>query len=135
MIRTARIVNDGKPGWVLNKIKRGVYEYLASNPHKGIADTTVACFGVAFKADIDDIRESPALRIALSLSKEEFKKLLVVEPNVLELPDGFSASSELVSPAMALLDADVLVMLVAHKEFQSLVIDKDKIVIDTIGLT
>lgn len=135
LIHTARIVNDGKPGWVLDKVKRGIYEHLASNPHKAMADITIACFGVAFKADIDDVRESPALHIALSLSKQEFKKLLVVEPNVLELPDGFSDKSELVSTETALLDADVLVILVGHKEFQGLVIAKDKIVIDTIGLT
>src|SRR5690606_14051026 len=63
LIRTAREVNDSKPEWVINKVKQAVAEYLMENPDKTAKDVTIACFGLAFKADIDDLRESPALAI------------------------------------------------------------------------
>ena len=63
LIRTAREVNDSKPEWVIEKVKLAVAEYLMANPDKTAKDVTIACFGLAFKPDIDDLRESPPFRL------------------------------------------------------------------------
>src|SRR5690606_13220307 len=70
LIRTAREVNDSKPEWVINKVKQAVAEYLMENPDKTAKDVTIACYGLAFKADIDDLRESPALTITQQIAAE-----------------------------------------------------------------
>ena len=130
LIHTARKVNDGKPEWVKHKVKEAVAESNAS---------MIAVFGLAFKADIDDLRESPALNIAVDLAEElEDKQILAVEPNVSELPKrlkGFD-NVELVNYTDALEQADVIVLLVDHKEFKALANDKfeGKNVVDTKGL-
>ncbi len=130
LIHTDRTVNDGKPEWVKQKVKEAVAESNASK---------IAVFGLAFKADIDDLRESPALNIAVDLAEElEDKQILAVEPNVSELPKrlkGFD-NVELVSYTDALEQADVIVLLVDHKEFKALANDKfeGKNVVDTKGL-
>ena len=69
LIRTAREVNDAKPQWVLAKVKEAVGRYLDANPGCKDVDVTIACYGLAFKPDIDDLRESPALEIAQALAE------------------------------------------------------------------
>ena len=130
LIHTARNVNDSKPTWVIDKVKKAVEESNASN---------IAVFGLAFKADIDDLRESPALNIAVDLAEElEDKQILAVEPNVSELPKrlkGFD-NVELTNYTDALEQADVIVLLVDHKEFKALTNNQfeGKKVVDTKGL-
>src|SRR5699024_6931174 len=78
LIHTARTVNDGKPKWVIEKVKEATAETNASR---------IAVLGLAFKADIDDLRESPALNIAVDIAEElEDIQFLVAEPNINELP-------------------------------------------------
>lgn len=130
LIHTARNVNDSKPRWVINKVREAVASSNASS---------IAVLGLAFKADIDDLRESPALNIAVDLAEEfEDKKVYAVEPNVNELPKrlkGFD-NVQLTPHDEAQKNADVIVLLVDHKEFKELdasVLD-GKAVIDTKGL-
>ena len=113
MIRTARETNDGKPLYVISKIKDAV---------KDIKNPTIACLGLAFKPDIDDLRESPALEITKMLSDNVEFNILAVEPNVKELPNILSnrKNVELVSLESALSIVDVIVILVKHKEFIAL---------------
>lgn len=117
MVRTAREVNDNKPHWVQSKVDSCVQELI--NSGMDADQISIACFGLAFKPDIDDLRESPALEIAHSLIKKYPKQVIVVEPNIEELPkkleNGFTTLAK-IDDAVA--TANVLVMLVDHKEFK-----------------
>jgi UDP-N-acetyl-D-mannosaminuronic acid dehydrogenase len=118
LIRTAREVNDHKPEWVLNKIREVLKDYLLANPDKTAREVTIACFGLAFKPDIDDLRESPALEICRKLSAVVPCNILVVEPYVSTLPDGFVGRVRLYEFTAALADADLKVYLVPHAIFK-----------------
>ena len=117
LIKTARLVNDGKPHYVIERVKEAV---------KDIENPKIACLGLAFKPDIDDLRESPALEITKILSDVEGYEVLAVEPNVKELPPVLAnrKNVKLVSLEEALVEADTLVVLVKHKEFIGLESDK-----------
>lgn len=127
LIRAARQVNDGKPKLIVEKVKRAVDRF--KNP-------TVACFGLAFKADIDDLRSSPALAIAETLANDLECTLLAVEPNVDSLPASLANNGVRQASAMEAVEkADILVLLVDHKSFKRLPAAKraEKVVIDTRG--
>lgn len=136
LIRTAREVNDSKPEWVLNKVKLAVAEFLQANPEKTARDVTIACFGLAFKPDIDDLRESPAVAITQHIAASHQGPVLAVEPNIEELPHKLVGKLNLTDIESALAESDVVVLLVDHKEFkdiesQALAV---KINIDTRGI-
>lgn len=118
LIRAARQVNDGKPEWVVEKVKLAVAEFMQENPEKTAKDVIIACFGLAFKADIDDLRESPALAITRQLADCHPGKLLAVEPNIEMSQDISNGDFTLVTIEQALKDADVALLLVDHKEFK-----------------
>jgi UDP-N-acetyl-D-mannosaminuronic acid dehydrogenase len=69
LIRSARQVNDSKPDWVVEKVKLAVADYLQANPNKTAKDVTIACYGLAFKPDIDDLRESPSCDVVNKISE------------------------------------------------------------------
>lgn len=117
LIRTAREVNDNKPEWVLEKIRAAVGSHLMQNPGRTASDVTIAIYGLTFKPDIDDLRESPALNIAQNLAKEHAGPLLVLEPNIQALPNDIP-NARLVDENEARATADVHVMLVDHSEFK-----------------
>lgn len=117
IIKTAREVNDSKPEWVIDKVKIAIADYLQENPTKTAKDITIACYGLAFKPDIDDLRESPALNIANSITAMHAGDVIAVEPNVDELPLKFKGSM-LLSLEQAMEKANIHVMLVDHKEFK-----------------
>jgi UDP-N-acetyl-D-mannosaminuronic acid dehydrogenase len=110
MIRTAREVNTYKTEWTIEKIKNTALEFEKANGRKA----KVACMGLAFKPDIDDLRESPALYITRRLISDGLD-VLAVEPNV----ENFS-EFDIVDYREALAQADVITFLVAHKEFKDL---------------
>lgn len=132
LIRTAREVNDAKPEWVIDQVKIKIADFLQRNPEKTIKDVTVACYGLAFKPDIDDLRESPALEITNKLA-EQGLNILAIEPNIHELPKKLSTNVCLIS-----LDqrdqADIHLILVDHKEFKDINFNILSNVIDTKGL-
>lgn len=113
LIRTARVVNDDKPEWVLAKIDEALGIFLRDHPERSAADVSIACYGVAFKPDIDDLRESPALGIVKALTERHPGSILVVEPNIGRLPEGLDA--QLVPLGT---EADIHVLLVDHSEFK-----------------
>ncbi|MFC6337424.1 UDP-N-acetyl-D-mannosamine dehydrogenase [Pseudomonas sp. CCM 7891] len=120
LIRTAREVNDSKPEWVLEKTKLAVAEFLQANPHKTAREVTIACLGLAFKPDIDDLRESPALAITQKILATHPGPVIAVEPNIEELPNQLAGQLKLVSTESAIADANVIVLLVDHKTFKKI---------------
>ncbi|EID0729995.1 TPA: UDP-N-acetyl-D-mannosamine dehydrogenase [Vibrio parahaemolyticus] len=135
LIYTARKVNDSKPEWVINKVKVAIADFLLANPERSSKDITVACYGLAFKPNIDDLRESPAREIVKSLETIHKGNVLVVEPNIDFLPNEF-LSTELVDKKEAIAKADLHVLLVDHNEFLSQDFDgiDKKWIIDTKGI-
>ena len=107
LIKTSRLINDEKPKWVANKVLR---EY---KNQKNILtrDPIIACFGLTFKPNIDDLRESPALQIAESLIAKGCE-VIAIEPNISKLDN-----ITLVDAETALKNADINVLLVKHSEF------------------
>ena len=130
LIRAARKVNDSKPEWVLEKVRAAVASFLAENPQKTEADVTLAVYGLAFKPDIDDLRESPALEIARKITASHIGSVKIVEPNIARLPSGLG-SAELVSQGQ--IKADVHVMLVDHSAFRGSSLPNG-IIVDTRGV-
>lgn len=117
IIRTAREVNDHKPEWVLEKVKAAIADTLAKKPGSTMADIKVACLGLAFKPDIDDLRESPAVEITQDISKLGCQ-VLAVEPNIAALPEKLAAPNLSLAPLdAALWNADVVCVLVKHRPF------------------
>jgi UDP-N-acetyl-D-mannosaminuronic acid dehydrogenase len=103
---------------VLARIREAVARHLEANPGQREADVTVACYGLAFKADIDDLRESPAMEIVKALAETHPGRVLAVEPNIEALPDGLS-DVELVTQVEAT-GAHVHVLLVDHRAFKAM---------------
>ena len=132
LIHMARKVNDNKPSWVIDKVKLAIAEILQANPNKSASEVTIACYGLAFKPNIDDLRESPALDIANHLGSIHPGKVLVVEPNIKNLPNEIS-SLELVEFTKAKEESDIGLLLVDHLEFINEKINTP-IIIDTKGI-
>ncbi|ENK3106596.1 UDP-N-acetyl-D-mannosamine dehydrogenase [Vibrio alginolyticus] len=132
IIHTARKVNDAKPEWVINKVKLAIAEFLQANPDKTAREVTVACYGLAFKPDIDDLRESPAMAITQKIAEMHAGRVVVVEPNIDSIPEKLK-KVELVDFDIAANEGDVQVILVDHKEFK-LVTLTNGLIIDTKGI-
>ena len=123
LIHTARQVNDGKSQWVIDKI-------VAKSER--FKQPVIGCLGLAFKANIDDLRESPALNIVRQLMAMNVCKIMACEPNVNKDFSDFP----LYNLEQILKEVDILVVLVAHDEFKLITGEalKEKVVIDTCGI-
>jgi len=117
IIRMAREINDYKPQWVLEKVREKLDGIHADEPAKTRQDIKVACLGVAFKPNIDDLRESPALGVAESVAKLGCQ-VMIVEPNIKKLPKRLEQDNVALTPLTRALDeADVVCVLVKHSAF------------------
>lgn len=116
VIKTARTTNASKPDWILTRLSVAIEEISRAEPGKLIK---VGVLGLAFKPDIDDLRESPAMQIALTLLENRPEiEVQVVEPNVSEVPRALGdLGASLVTVHEALAQCNVILVLVAHKEF------------------
>ncbi|PWK14647.1 UDP-N-acetyl-D-mannosaminuronic acid dehydrogenase [Psychrobacter immobilis] len=123
IIRAAREINDSKPDWVIGKINAEIDKLK----EKGIEKPTVALLGLAFKPDIDDLRESPAVNIAQKMLDADNANMLLVEPNISKLPEKLNTGM-LVSLNSAVEQADVIVVLVAHDEFTDIALSDKKVI-------
>jgi UDP-N-acetyl-D-mannosaminuronic acid dehydrogenase len=136
MIRTARETNDAKPDWVLEKCKAALLDALSADPAKSMSDMRVACLGLAFKPDIDDLRESPALAITAKFASLGCQ-VLAVEPHIDDLPALLRDTSvQLVSLTDAVAQADVICVLVKHSAFSGLrdSLPSSVYLVDVVGL-
>jgi UDP-N-acetyl-D-mannosaminuronic acid dehydrogenase len=122
LIDTARRVNDAKPDWVIDKVRAAA---------AGLKDPVIGCLGLAFKANVDDLRGSPAEAIARRIGEEGFGRLLVCEPN-LETHRDF----DLLPVDEVVRQADIVVLLVDHNAFRHLTPADfaGKVLIDTRGV-
>ena len=122
LIRTAREVNDAKPDWVVERVKSCAAM---------LREPVIACLGLAFKADVEDLRQSPAVEIVKRLAEEGVGELMVVEPNIESHPD-----FELHELEDALELANIVLILVDHTRFKSIPAEclQERVLIDTRGM-
>lgn len=134
LIHAARKVNEFKPEWVLSRVEQAMKQALENSRERTGAGVRVAVLGLAFKPNIDDLRESPAMHIAQRMGGWNIP-LLIVEPNIENLPP-LLARHNLISLEEAVLLADVIVILVAHREFACLpdLLRKNQCVVDAVGV-
>jgi len=122
LIQTARAVNEGKPHWVTERVLRHAERFKKP---------VVAVLGLAYKPDIDDLRESAAVEVVEQLTKSGLCDLRIVEPNIKS-----HATFRLCSLEEALAEADIVLFLVAHRQFRKLPphLLSEKVLIDTCGV-
>ncbi len=128
LIRTAREVNDGKTDHVIARAAA----MIEANPR-----VPVACMGLAFKANIDDFRESPALKVAAALAQRFGSRVRIVEPYIAKIPDAFDGTgATLIDVDTAIETCPVMIVLVDHDIFRSIPLEErtEKQVLDTRGI-
>ena len=135
IIRTAREVNDSKPHWVVDRVKAALADCLTTTG-KRAADIKIACFGLAFKPNIDDLRESPAVEVTHLIADWHAGETWAVEPNVHQLPASLAGKVTLQPLDRALAEADLLVMLVDHRVFKAIPAEqlRQSWIVDTKGV-
>jgi UDP-N-acetyl-D-mannosaminuronic acid dehydrogenase len=125
IIKRARETNDYKADWCANRVLEACEQFIHNNGKEPI----VACMGLAFKPDIDDLRESSAKYITTRIISEANAEVLVVEPNIKS-----HRTFNLVAYHEAYTKADIVVWLVRHKEFANIITDSNKIELDFCGI-
>ncbi len=130
LIRTAREVNDAKPKFVVAQIRERAERF--KHP-------VVACLGLTYKPDVDDVRESPAIEIVVELARGGQERILVADPNLRALPPELAElpNVSLCGTLEAVREADIVAVLVAHSPFRKIPREElmRRMVIDATGLT
>jgi len=124
IIRNAREINNYKTEWAIEKVKNAALQFKIDNGREAV----IACMGLAFKPNIDDLRESPALNVAEQLRTDNFS-ILFVEPNLKQHPKYKLSTIQDVQDT-----ADIVVFLVAHKDFKGLEFEGTIQIIDFCGV-
>jgi UDP-N-acetyl-D-mannosaminuronic acid dehydrogenase len=129
LIQSARHVNDGRPERIAEQVVSAAKALDQSRP-------TVALLGLAFKPNIDDLRESPAVDVALNLAALRAFDILAVEPHISELPPKLADAGLSLASIDQAKQADIVVLLVDHQAFKDLPADSFKAtpMVDTRGL-
>jgi UDP-N-acetyl-D-mannosaminuronic acid dehydrogenase len=125
LIRSARNVNLSKTKWVIEKIRNHIRQRMQRVPGQTAKEITVAFLGMAFKPDIDDIRESPAIEIALEVAQSHPGEVWAVDPFVTQLPASLKGRVQLKELAFARTKADIVVLLVRHSAFLGVVTESE----------
>lgn len=149
IIRMAREVNDAKPHWVVDQIEKIAAKFNHPPRKKPVVERrkyerphferpTIACMGLAYKPDVDDLRESPSVEVAKALHNRGIGNILICEPFVETLPDSLNALGlHNYQAREAVQNADIIIFLTAHSQFRD--IDKaimdGKEIFDACGLT
>ena len=130
LIRTAREVNDAKPKFVVTQIRERAERFKRP---------VIACLGLTYKPDVDDLRGSPAIEIAGQLARTGEEQILVADPNLSALPEELAAlpNVSLRDTLEAVRHADIVALLVAHSRFRKIPREElmRRVVIDVTGLT
>src|SRR5262249_26607457 len=130
LIRTAREVNDAKPKFVVAQIRESAERFKRP---------VIACLGLTYKPDVDDLRESPAIEIAEELARTGEEQILLAEPNLSALPDELAElpNVSFCDTLEAVRRADIVAVLVAHSRFRKIPREElmRRVVIDVTGLT
>ena len=133
LLETARHINDYKPKFILNKVEEKINNLIANG--KSLKDIKIACLGLSFKPNIDDLRESPAIKIASELSKKYEHQVISVEPHIKSLPDQHKNTGIELDKLENALEADIIIPLVKHNEFIKIDFsNKKEKLVDYIGL-
>lgn len=117
LIRSARNVNLSKTKWVIEKIRNHIREHMQRHPGRTAKEITIAFLGLAFKPEIDDVRESPAVEIALEVARSHPGEVWAVDPYVTQLPAALKRRVSMKDLAHARTKADIVVLLVKHSAF------------------
>tara|TARA_A100001391_G_scaffold46046_2_gene27130 strand:- start:6884 stop:8152 length:1269 start_codon:yes stop_codon:yes gene_type:complete len=129
LIRMAREVNDDKPHRVVAQVERLANRFKVP---------TIACYGITYKPDVDDVRESPAMEIVEAVAALDGAQVLVVEPNLAALPKALAdlPNVRLANAEEAREEADIVTFLVSHRQFQRMDADSflAKAIVDTTGM-
>lgn len=122
LIRQAREVNMSKTEWVIEKISEEAKRFENAAGKKPV----IACMGLTYKADVDDIRESPAMEIKNQLERSGFS-VKAADPLI---TNGIKETIKIFTPEESVSQADMVVFLVGHKQFRSLPVPANKIILD-----
>jgi UDP-N-acetyl-D-mannosaminuronic acid dehydrogenase len=135
LIHAARKVNLNKTSWVEGKIKSLIGELLIDHPNSSVSDISIVCFGLTFKANIDDVRESPALEIVRKLAGLFGGQISVVDPYLNQLPIDLIGRVNLVEISESTRKLSIAVILVDHDLLKEVEFNRYEKILDTRGLT